>query len=125
MTPQDRRAALFAAADERILILDGAMGTMIQAEKPDEATYRGERFRDHPVDVGGDNELLTLTRPGMIRAIHAAFLDAGADIVCTNTFSATRIRSRRECCETVMIAAARRATSGRVRRMVRWRARGW
>ncbi len=91
MTPQDRRAALFAAADARILILDGAMGTMIQAEKPDEAVYRGDRFRDHSCDVGGDNELLTLTQPDMIRGIHAAFLEAGADIVCTNTFSATRI----------------------------------
>ncbi|MFP4043105.1 MAG: homocysteine S-methyltransferase family protein [Rhodosalinus sp.] len=81
----DRHAA------ERILVLDGAMGTMIQAEKPDEAAYRGTRFADWAQDVGGNNELLCLTQPDMIRAIHAAFLDAGADIVCTNTFSATRI----------------------------------
>jgi 5-methyltetrahydrofolate--homocysteine methyltransferase len=67
------------------------MGTMIQAEKPDEATYRGTRFADWAQDVGGNNELLCLTQPDMIRGIHAAFLDAGADIVCTNTFSATRI----------------------------------
>ncbi|WP_199525723.1 homocysteine S-methyltransferase family protein [Rhodosalinus halophilus] len=78
-------------AAERILVLDGAMGTMIQAEKPDEATYRGERFADWPQDVGGNNELLCLTAPEMIRGIHTAFLDAGADIVCTNTFSANRI----------------------------------
>jgi 5-methyltetrahydrofolate--homocysteine methyltransferase len=78
-------------AAERILVLDGAMGTMIQAEKPDEATYRGTRFADWPQDVGGNNELLCLTAPEMIRGIHAAFLDAGADIVCTNTFSANRI----------------------------------
>ncbi len=91
MTPQDRRAALSAAAEQRILILDGAMGTMIQARKPTEATYRGDRFRDHPVDVGGDNELLTLTAPKMIADIHRAFLEAGADILETNTFSATRI----------------------------------
>ena len=78
-------------AAERILVLDGAMGTMIQAESPDEAAYRGERFADWSQDVGGNNELLCLTRPDLIRSIHAAFLEAGADIVCTNTFSATRI----------------------------------
>ncbi|MEM1431650.1 MAG: homocysteine S-methyltransferase family protein [Pseudomonadota bacterium] len=83
--------SLSAAADARILILDGAMGTMIQAEKPDEAAYRGARFADHGQDVGGNNELLCLTQPEMIQGIHAAFLDAGADIICTNTFSATTI----------------------------------
>lgn len=80
-----------AHAAERILVLDGAMGTMIQAEKPDEATYRGQRFTCCCGDVGGNNELLTLTQPDMIRGIHAAFLEAGADILCTNTFSANRI----------------------------------
>ncbi|MHA3976927.1 homocysteine S-methyltransferase family protein [Halovulum sp. GXIMD14794] len=79
------------AAADRILILDGAMGTMIQAHKPDEATYRGARFADHPRDVGGNNELLSLTQPDMIRDIHKAFIDAGADILCTNTFGATAI----------------------------------
>jgi len=79
------------AAADRILILDGAMGTMIQAQKPDEATYRGTRFADHPRDVGGNNELLSLTQPDVIRDIHKAFLDAGADILCTNTFGATAI----------------------------------
>jgi len=78
-------------AAERILVLDGAMGTMIQAESPDEAAYRGERFADWTSDVAGNNELLCLTQPDMIRRIHADFLEAGADIVCTNTFSATRI----------------------------------
>ncbi len=78
-------------AAERILVLDGAMGTMIQQERPDEAVYRGERFKDHPTDVGGNNELLSLTAPEMIRGIHAAFLDAGADILCTNTFGANAI----------------------------------
>ncbi|MGM0584663.1 MAG: homocysteine S-methyltransferase family protein, partial [Pseudomonadota bacterium] len=80
-----------AHAAERILVLDGAMGTMIQARKPDEAAYRGERFKDHPHDLAGDNELLCVTQPDMIREIHAEFLEAGADIVCTNSFSATRI----------------------------------
>jgi len=78
-------------AEKRILVLDGAMGTMIQAEKPDEAAYRGARFRDHPSDVGGNNELLSLTAPDTIRAIHTAFLEAGADILCTNTFGANRV----------------------------------
>lgn len=85
--PQDIRTA----AERRILVLDGAMGTMIQQEKPDEATYRGERFRDHGQDVGGNNELLSLTQPDMIRKIHADFLAAGADILCTNTFGANAI----------------------------------
>jgi 5-methyltetrahydrofolate--homocysteine methyltransferase len=78
-------------AAERILVLDGAMGTMIQAQRPTEATYRGARFRDHAQDPTGNNELLSLTAPDMIRGIHAGFLEAGADIVCTNTFSANRI----------------------------------
>ncbi len=76
---------------ERILILDGAMGTMIQAESPDEVAYRGDRFKDHASDLAGNNELLSLTAPDMIRGIHAAFIEAGADIIETNTFSATRI----------------------------------
>ena len=83
--------ALEAAAAERILVLDGAMGTMIQAQKPTEADYRGERFEHHHKDLAGNNELLTLTRPAMIEGIHRAFLEAGCDIVSTNTFSATRI----------------------------------
>lgn len=78
-------------AAKRILVLDGAMGTMIQTRKPDEATYRGARFADHPQDVGGNNELLSLTQPDMIREIHADFLNAGADILCTNTFGANAI----------------------------------
>ncbi|MEO0763401.1 MAG: homocysteine S-methyltransferase family protein, partial [Pseudomonadota bacterium] len=80
-----------AHAARRILVLDGPMGTMIQVHKPDEATYRGARFADHPQDVGGNNELLTLTQPAMIRAIYEAYLEAGADIICTNTFSANRV----------------------------------
>ena len=78
-------------ARERILVLDGAMGTMIQQGKPDESVYRGERFKDHPVDVAGNNELLSLTAPDMIQAIHMAFLEAGADIICTNTFGANAV----------------------------------
>jgi 5-methyltetrahydrofolate--homocysteine methyltransferase len=76
---------------ERIVILDGAMGTMIQSHRPQEADFRGERFRDHPKDLKGNNDLLVLTRPDIIRAIHLAYLEAGADIIETNTFSATSI----------------------------------
>ncbi|MFZ5538265.1 MAG: methionine synthase [Pseudomonadota bacterium] len=75
----------------RILILDGAMGTMIQRRKLTEADFRGERFADHAVDVRGNNELLVLTRPDVVREIHDAYLAAGADLIETNTFGATRI----------------------------------
>ena len=78
-------------AEDRIPVFDGAMGTMIQGYRPDEARYRGTRFAQHDRDLAGNNELLSLTAPEMIRDIHAAFLVAGADIVCTNTFSANRI----------------------------------
>src|SRR5512135_456348 len=75
----------------RILILDGAMGTMIQRYKLDEAAFRGDRLVDHPVDVRGNNDLLVLTRPDVVQEIHEAYLDAGADLVETNTFGATSI----------------------------------
>jgi len=76
---------------ERILILDGAMGTMIQRYKLDEAGYRGERFKDWPCDLKGNNDLLSLTQPDIIRDIHKAYLEAGADIIETNTFNSTSI----------------------------------
>ena len=75
----------------RIMILDGAMGTMIQRFKLDEAQYRGERFKDFHKDVKGNNELLSLTRPDVISDIHERYLAAGADFIETNTFGATRI----------------------------------
>ncbi|WP_018988487.1 methionine synthase [Aromatoleum toluclasticum] len=75
----------------RILILDGAMGTMIQQHKLGESDYRGERFRAHPKDLKGDNDLLVLTRPEVVAGIHRAYLDAGADIIETNTFNGTRV----------------------------------
>ena len=86
-----RAAALPDLLRRRILILDGAMGTMIQRHKLGEQDYRGERFRDHPKDLKGDNELLQLTRPDVIREIHEQYLQAGADIVETNTFGATTV----------------------------------
>ncbi|HEY9191353.1 MAG TPA: methionine synthase [Methyloversatilis sp.] len=75
----------------RILLLDGAMGTMVQRHRLVEADYRGSRFADHPKDLKGNNDLLLLTRPDVIRGIHAAYLEAGADIIETNTFNATVI----------------------------------
>ncbi|WP_400769721.1 methionine synthase [Methylosinus sporium] len=85
------QAALEKAASERILVLDGAMGTMIQRHKFTEDDFRGERFKDHEKDLRGDNDLLTLTQPAAIKAIHRAYLEAGADIIETNTFSCTSI----------------------------------
>lgn len=77
--------------DKRILVIDGAMGTMIQRHKPTEADYRGERFKDWPSDVKGNNDLLCITRPDIVISIHKEYLDAGADIIETNTFSSTSI----------------------------------
>lgn len=86
-----RGQALPGILEKRIVILDGAMGTMIQRFKLNEAQYRGERFKDHPKDLKGNNELLSLTRPDVIRDIHEGYLAAGADIIETNTFGATTI----------------------------------
>ena len=93
MTPpvSPKRTALLAAARERILVLDGAMGTMIQGLQYDEAGFRGERFKDFHRDLRGNNDLLILTQPRAIEDIHAEYLRAGADIVATNTFSSTAI----------------------------------
>ena len=84
-------AQLNALMAERILILDGAMGTMIQRHKLEEADYRGERFADWHSDLKGNNDLLAITRPDIIRDIHAQYLGAGADIIETNTFNGTRV----------------------------------
>jgi len=86
-----RLQALHQALKERILILDGGMGTMIQSYKLEEEDYRGARFADWPQDVKGNNDLLLLSRPDIIQAIEKAYLDAGADILETNTFNATRV----------------------------------
>jgi 5-methyltetrahydrofolate--homocysteine methyltransferase len=94
MSLSDRSARLHAlqqALKERILILDGGMGTMIQSYKLEEEDYRGARFADWPQDVKGNNDLLILSRPDVIGAIEKAYLDAGADILETNTFNATQV----------------------------------
>src|SRR5207249_1796230 len=77
--------------NKRILVLDGAMGTMIQRHKLSEAEYRGERFKDFHRDLQGNNDLLSLTQPHIIQSIHEAYLEAGSDIIETNTFTATSI----------------------------------
>ena len=76
---------------ERILVLDGAMGTMIQQYALEEADFRGERFKEHPYPLKGNNDLLSITRPDIIKEIHRQYLDAGSDIIETNTFSSTSI----------------------------------
>ncbi|AKX50142.1 methionine synthase [Thiopseudomonas alkaliphila] len=90
-TPSDRHQALLHALTQRILLLDGAMGTMIQNEQLSEEQFRGERFADWSQDVKGNNDLLILTQPQLIQKIERAYLDAGADIIETNTFNSTRI----------------------------------
>ena len=87
----DCTEALTLALRERILVIDGAMGTAIQRDRPDEAGYRGERFKDWPSDVVGNNDLLTITQPQIIEGIHREYLEAGADILETNTFNANAI----------------------------------
>jgi len=87
----DGRSQLEALLRERILLVDGAMGTMVQRHELSEADYRGERFADHGIDLKGNNELLVLTRPDVIAGIHDAYLAAGADLIETNTFNAQRV----------------------------------
>ena len=77
--------------DQRIMILDGAMGTMIQRHAFEEEDYRGERFADHASSLKGNNDLLSITQPDVIRSIHEEYLEAGADIIETNTFNGTSI----------------------------------
>ena len=89
--PPDSSSALSALLESRILVLDGAMGTMIQRHEFSEAEYRGERFADWDRDLKGNNDLLTLTQPAAISGIHRAYLDAGSDLVETNTFNAQKI----------------------------------
>jgi 5-methyltetrahydrofolate--homocysteine methyltransferase len=76
---------------ERILVLDGAMGTMIQRYELEEGDFRGARFANHPKDLKGNNDLLNLTRPDVIEAIHKEYLEVGSDIIETNTFSSNSI----------------------------------
>ncbi len=109
----DTVTAIQAAMAQRILLLDGAMGTMVQDYSLDESAFRGERFADHPQDLKGNNDLLTLTQPDIIREIQAQFLEAGADFLETNTFNATCIAQAdygtESLCYELNLAAARLA----------------
>jgi 5-methyltetrahydrofolate--homocysteine methyltransferase len=91
LSQPERAHMLRSLLTERILVLDGAMGTMIQRYTLSEADFRADRFKDHPHPLKGNNDLLTLTRPDIITAIHEAYFQAGADIAETNTFSSTAI----------------------------------
>ncbi len=113
---RDQRVrALDQAIEERIIVLDGAMGTMVQREAPTEQDFRGERFAASRVPLQGANDLLSLTRPEMIAGIHRAYLEAGADLIETNTFSANRVSladyELEEIAEELNVAAARVARS--------------
>jgi 5-methyltetrahydrofolate--homocysteine methyltransferase len=121
--PSPRESSSFAALrrlfDSRIAVLDGAMGTMIQARGLTEADFRGARLARHPHDLKGNNDLLSLTRPDVIEEIHAAYFAAGADIVETNTFNSTAISQSDYGTESLVpelnaaaVAAARRAAVG-------------
>src|SRR6476620_3401292 len=88
---RDVRQRLTSLLNQRILVLDGAMGTMIQRHRLTEADFRGQRFADHTHDLRGDNDLLVLTRPDVILEIHHQYLEDGADIIETNTFNSTAV----------------------------------
>jgi 5-methyltetrahydrofolate--homocysteine methyltransferase len=108
---------------ERILIIDGAMGTMIQRQRLAEQEYRGERFARHPVDLRNNNEILSLVRPDVVEQVHAAYLDAGADIIETNTFNANAISmadyQAQDLCYEMNVASARLARRAVAAKMAR------
>jgi 5-methyltetrahydrofolate--homocysteine methyltransferase len=91
MDRQQRLEILHSTLESRVLILDGGMGTLIQAHQLEEDDYRGERFADLEQEIKGNNDLLVLTQPDIIRGIYKAYLNAGADIIETNTFNSTRV----------------------------------
>src|SRR5881394_1634810 len=88
---QDARKRLEAILAERVAVLDGSWGVLIQRDVRGEEAYRGERFRDHPRDLAGDPDVLNVTQPAVVLAIHRAYFEAGADVTTTNTFTATSI----------------------------------
>ena len=91
MAQENRQEELIRLLNERILVLDGAMGTMIQSYKLTEEVFRGQRFTDHACSLQGNNDLLSLTRPDIIESIHRAYLEAGADIIETNTLHSNSV----------------------------------
>jgi 5-methyltetrahydrofolate--homocysteine methyltransferase len=113
MSVRTKREQLDEILGQRVLILDGAMGTMIQRHQLVEADYRGERFAAHPHDLRGDSDVLVLTRPDVIAGIHREYLEAGADIIETNTFNAQAVSQAdyalQPFCYEMNVAAARLA----------------
>src|SRR5512138_1507196 len=113
--PYTRGAALIDLLQQRIAVIDGAMGTMLQARRLREADYRGTRFADHGTDLRGNGDVLNLTQPQVVRDIHAEYLAAGADLIETNTFGATRVAQEdyrlAEHAREMNVAAARIARS--------------
>jgi 5-methyltetrahydrofolate--homocysteine methyltransferase len=104
---------------QRIVILEGPKGTMAQARQLAEADFRGERFRHHPHDLRGDHDILCLTQPGLIEGFHRAFIEAGADIVATNTFNGTRL-SQADYHTELHVPEINRAAAELCRRAARW-----
>jgi 5-methyltetrahydrofolate--homocysteine methyltransferase len=123
MRGHDLRAQLEKAAERRILLLDGAMGTMIQRLQLSDADLRGERFRDHPQEVAGNLDLLCFSRPADLQAIHEAYLEAGADIVETNTFSSNAVSQADYGLESVVAEMNRTAAQIARRAADAWTAR--
>ncbi|HHH10577.1 MAG TPA: methionine synthase, partial [Sorangium sp.] len=111
--PNQTQRTLEALAAKRILILDGAMGTMVQRQKPQEADFRGERFKNHGCELKGNFDILCLSQPQLIADVHRSYLNAGADIIGTNTFSGTSIAQADFACESLVydinVAAAQLA----------------
>ena len=124
--PTDRSALLEDLIQQRILLLDGAMGTMIQQHRLDESGFRGQRFANHTHDLQGNNDLLSLTRPDVIEKIHSDYFAAGSDLVETNTFSSTsigqadyRLESAVRDINLAAVACARRAADAATKKLNR------
>ena len=116
--PVSREPALRDALKERILVLDGAYGTLLQGMKLDEAAYRGDVLRDHPCTLAGNHDVLALTSPEVVVEAHRRYLEAGADIISTNSFTSTRIaqadyqlEDQTEAMNAASARAARQATT--------------
>ena len=116
------RDVLERALRQRILMLDGAMGTMIQRQQLDESGFRGTRFADHGQDLQGDNDLLVLTQPQIIEQIHSEYLEAGADIIETNTFNGTAIAQADYALEAIVYELNREAARVAKQAASRWSA---
>ena len=119
----EARARLEALFRERILVFDGATGTMMQAQGLGEADFRGERFADHPIDLLGDNDLLCITRPDVVKHVHDAYLAAGADIIETNSFNATSVSQADYGMEPLVTEMNRRAAEIALEAAAEWTAK--